>query len=78
MINTFVFYQEMRPGGIHIAYILGRKDSYLLMFSANKLKEQLKFQVRSKPPLHIRIKYTVHTFYPTVGVAKLLKCEVAR
>ncbi len=35
----------MRPGGIHIAYILGRKDSYLLMFSANKLKEQLKFQV---------------------------------
>ena len=38
----------MRPGGIHIAYILGRKDSYLLMFSANKLKEQLKFQVRVK------------------------------
>ena len=36
----------MRPGGIHIAYILGRKDSYLLMFSANKLKEQLKFQVK--------------------------------
>ena len=37
----------MRPGSIHVAYILGRKDSYLLMFSANKLKEQLKFQVLS-------------------------------
>ena len=35
----------MQPGSVHIAYILERKDSHLLMFSADKLKEKLKFQV---------------------------------
>ncbi|XP_028391805.1 puratrophin-1-like isoform X2 [Dendronephthya gigantea] len=44
--EALIYFEEMRPGSIHIAYILGRKDSYLLMFSANKLKEQLKFQFK--------------------------------
>ncbi|XP_046843410.1 pleckstrin homology domain-containing family G member 4B-like isoform X4 [Xenia sp. Carnegie-2017] len=37
---------EMQPGSVHIAYILERKDSHLLMFSADKLKEKLKFQFK--------------------------------
>ncbi|XP_046842226.1 pleckstrin homology domain-containing family G member 4B-like [Xenia sp. Carnegie-2017] len=44
--KALVFFEEMKPGSVHIAYLLGRKDSHLLMFSADKLKEKLKFQFK--------------------------------
>lgn len=44
-LRNVLFSQESCPGGIHMVYIMAKKDSLLTMFSASKIKEQVNFEV---------------------------------
>jgi len=54
-----VCFQESTPGGIHMVYILTKKDSPLVLFSGSRVKEQLNFEVSRDNYLHNKLQIQV-------------------
>lgn len=46
IVDAMVCFQESNPGGVHMVYILTKKDSPLVLFSGSKVKEQLNFEFK--------------------------------
>lgn len=46
IVEAMVCFQESTPGGIHMVYILTKKDSPLVLFSGSRVKEQLNFEFK--------------------------------
>lgn len=46
VVEAMVCFQESTPGGVHMVYILTKKDSPLVIFSGSKVKEQLNFEFK--------------------------------
>ncbi|KAJ7381520.1 Pleckstrin y domain containing, G (with RhoGef domain) member [Desmophyllum pertusum] len=46
IVEAMVCFQESTPGGVHMVYILAKKDSPLVLFSGSKVKEQLNFEFK--------------------------------
>lgn len=46
IVEAMVGFQESTPGGVHMVYMLTKKDSPLVLFSGSRVKEQLNFEFK--------------------------------
>ena len=44
-ISLMLLFQEKVPSAVHMAYVITRKDSLLLLIGAGKIREKLNFEV---------------------------------